>query len=59
MEALKKWIISTTDAAVVKDEMILKLFCIQVLDKELIKTLLTEMEKRYDPMNTFLDSVRV
>lgn len=46
MEALKKWIASTTDPEVVKDEMMFKLLCIQVLDKETIEILLTEMENR-------------
>lgn len=46
VDALKKWITSTTDAAVVKDEMMLKLYCIQVLDKETLETLLTELENR-------------
>lgn len=46
-EVLKEWIISPTDAAVIKDEMHLKLFCIQALDKETIEKLLTEMENRY------------
>lgn len=47
IEVLKEWIKSPTDASVVKDEMVLKLLCIQVLDKEIIETLLTEMENRY------------
>ena len=46
-KVLKKWITSPTDAAVIKDEMHLKLFCIEVLDQETIEKLLAEMENRY------------
>ncbi len=45
-EELKKWITSTTSMAVIKDEMHLKLFCIQVLDNETIEILLSEIENR-------------
>ena len=57
-ETLKNWITSTTNAVVVKDEMQLKFFCIQFLDKEIIETLLNEMENRCaKALNTYFKSL--
>jgi len=46
-EMLKKWIASTTDEAITKDEMMLKLYCMQNFDIVTVDKLLNEMEDRY------------
>jgi|GEM_PF-473453 len=46
-EVLKAWIASPTDEAVRKDEMMLKIYCMQGLDKVTMDNLLDEMEARY------------
>ena len=58
MDTLKKWITSPTDAAVIKDEMHLKLFCIQALDKETTEKLIFDMENRYTKeLNNYTNSL--
>lgn len=44
---LKEWISSPTDEAVRKDEMMLKIYCIQGFDKATIEKLIDEVEDRY------------
>lgn len=44
---LKDWISAPTDEAVRKDEMMLKIYCIQGFDNATIEKLLDEMENRY------------
>ncbi|MBZ9685590.1 PadR family transcriptional regulator [Clostridium estertheticum] len=46
-EFLRKWFISETSDAVVRDEMTLKLYCIQYMDTEAVEKLLNELETRY------------
>ncbi|AEY66304.1 PadR family transcriptional regulator [Clostridium sp. BNL1100] len=46
-EVLKGWISSPTDEAVRKDEMMLKIYCIQGFDGATIEKLINEMEERY------------
>lgn len=45
-EALKEWILSATGKAVVKDEMMLKVYCLKVLDATTSMALLDELEER-------------
>ncbi|MCB2312482.1 PadR family transcriptional regulator [Clostridium tagluense] len=46
-EFLHKWFTSETSDAVVRDEMTLKLYCIQYMDTESVEKLLNELETRY------------
>ena len=46
-EFLHKWFTSETSDAVVRDEMTLKLYCIQYMDAEAVEKLLNELESRY------------
>ena len=46
-EFLHDWFISETSEAVIRDEMMLKLYCIQCMDSEAVEKLLTELETRY------------
>jgi PadR family transcriptional regulator AphA len=46
-EFLREWFISETSDAVVRDEMTLKLYCIQYMDTEAVEKLLNELETRY------------
>ncbi|ODA40637.1 PadR family transcriptional regulator [Desulfosporosinus sp. BG] len=47
MTALKKWIVSPLEDAVIKDEMILKAFCIEIFDYATVEILLEQIEARY------------
>jgi PadR family transcriptional regulator AphA len=46
-EFLHEWFISETSDAVVRDEMTLKLYCIQYMDTKAVEKLLNELETRY------------
>lgn len=47
-ELIIKWIKAPTNKPVIKDEMLLKISCIQLLDKDDIITLIDEREKYYE-----------
>lgn len=46
IDSLKEWIQKDTDSAAIRDEMLLKTYCIQVLDQDKVLKLLDEMENR-------------
>lgn len=46
-EFLQDWFISETSDAVIRDEMMLKLYCIQCMNAEAVEKLLNELETRY------------
>lgn len=47
LEATKKWLEESTSAPVTKDEMLLKTYCLHILDKEDAKRFLKEREEMY------------
>ncbi len=57
-EFLKEWLSAPTEEAVQKDEMMLKIYCIQGFDNETIEKLINEMEDRYQKqLNKYTDSL--
>jgi PadR family transcriptional regulator AphA len=46
-EVLKEWIVAPNTESIPKDEMMLKIYCIQGLDAGTVDKLLTETEERY------------
>ena len=53
LEATKNWLSENTSAPVTKDEMLLKTYCLHILDKEEAKKLIKEREEMYS--KKFLD----
>lgn len=47
IEATKKWLEESTSDPITKDEMLLKTYCLHILDKEKAKKLLKEREEMY------------
>lgn len=47
LNATKEWLEKTTTAPVTKDEMLLKTYCLHILDKDKAKKILKEREKMY------------
>ncbi|OOM79891.1 PadR family transcriptional regulator [Clostridium sp. BL-8] len=47
LDATKEWLEKTTIAPITKDEMLLKTYCLHVLDKDKAKKILKEREKMY------------
>lgn len=46
-ELLHKWFTSETNEEVIRDEMMLKLYCMQCMDTEAVEKLINELETRY------------
>lgn len=55
IKTLKEWLMSTTDDAITKDEMMLKIYCIEILDKEMVEKLIDEIEfKATNNLNKYI-----
>ncbi len=58
-EILREWLSAPTEEAVQKDEMMLKIYCIQGFDSATIEKLINEMEERYQKqLNRYTDSLK-